>query len=162
MGRLSGRVLAVLFVVVLVAAGAAALRLRAGGADSANRSAPVTSVDELAGRWAAVNATRAPAALAAPVVLTFDGGRVSVQTGCNTGGGTVSVEDSRLVLGGRGLALTEMACLEEGRAGQEAWVVSMLEARPRLERSGPYLYLHWGEGERYWLGLERSDGAAQG
>ena len=42
---------------------------------------------------------------------------------------------------------------------QEAWVVSMLGARPRLERSGPYLYLHWGEGERYWLGLEQRSSA---
>jgi hypothetical protein len=30
----------------------------------------------------------------------------------------------------------------------------MLESRPRLELSGPYLYLHWGQGEKWWLGLE--------
>jgi hypothetical protein len=43
---------------------------------------------------------------------------------------------------------------------QEAWLFAMVAAHPRLELSGPYLYLHWdtgdgGNGERWWLGLEK-------
>ena len=38
---------------------------------------------------------------------------------------------------------------------QERWVTEMLASNPRLEVSGPYLSLHWGEGEQWWLGLER-------
>ena len=50
-----------------------------------------------------------------------------------------------------------MAC-EPALMEQERWVTEMLETRPRLELSGPYLYLHWGEGEQWWLGLERGRG----
>ena len=39
----------------------------------------------------------------------------------------------------------------------ERWVTEMLGSRPRLERSGPSLYVHWGEGEQWWLGLESAN-----
>lgn len=117
---------------------------------------PVRSLDQIAGRWTAVNDTTTPAALAAPIVLTIDGDRLDVSTGCNSGSGVVAVDDSRLVIDGNGLAVTEMGCLDPAVADQEEWVLEMLTARPRLEVAGPYLSLHWGRlGERYWLGLER-------
>ena len=52
------------------------------------------------------------------------------------------------------LATTRMAC-EPALMAQERWVIEMLDSRPRLELSGPYLALHWGEDERWWLGLEQ-------
>lgn len=116
---------------------------------------PVRSLEQLAGRWTGINDTTTPAPFAAPVVLTVDGDRLSVSTGCNSGSGTIAVEDSRLVLTD-GLAVTEMACLDAGVTAQEEWVLAMLAASPRLETAGPYLALHWGTDEKYWLGLERT------
>ena len=55
-----------------------------------------------------------------------------------------------VVVGGGLAGIT--AALQLAGAGMR---VTLLESRPRLERSGPYLYLHWGEGEQWWLGLER-------
>ncbi|WP_299443795.1 META domain-containing protein [uncultured Phycicoccus sp.] len=116
---------------------------------------PVRSLDQLAGRWTAVNDTTTPAPFAAPIVLAVDGDLLQVSTGCNSGSGTVAVEDSRLVIADTGLAVTEMGCLDPAVTAQEGWVLDMLAARPRLETAGPYLALHWGPGERFWLGLER-------
>ena len=56
---------------------------------------------------------------------------------------------------------TRMAC-EPPLMEQERWVSQMLEGRPRLELSGPYLYLHWGEGEQWWLGLEHEPAGTSG
>ncbi|QKE83034.1 META domain-containing protein [Arthrobacter sp. NEB 688] len=156
MQHLSGRVFAALAVVLLVVAGAAALRLQvADGDGSANGSRAVGSVEDLAGRWVAVNTVGAPAPVV-PGTLSFsvDGDRLAVQPGCNSGGGRVAVDGSRLVVPD-GLAVTEMACLDADRMAQEQWALEMLAARPRLERSGPYLFLHWGPDDRWWIGLEQ-------
>lgn len=141
-------------VVALVAVGAIAATLAGGGGgdDSANGSVPVESLAQLTGSWVAVNDVSAPALVLGTVRLDFsDDGRVTAQTGCNGVRGQVSVDDSLLVAGP--LMSTRMAC-EPPLMEQERWVTQMLESRPRLEQSGPYLYLHWGEGEQWWLGLE--------
>jgi heat shock protein HslJ len=142
-------------VVALVAVGvlAASLALGTGGGDgSANGSVPVQSVDQLAGSWRAVNDSSAPAPVLGTVRLDFlDDGEVLAQTGCNSVGGPVSVDDSVLVAGS--LRSTLMGCTP-ALTEQEQWITEMLQSRPRLEQSGPYLYLHWGEGEQWWLGLE--------
>lgn len=44
---------------------------------------------------------------------------------------------------------TEMGC-DPALMRQERWVGEMVQARPRLEPSGPTLSLLWGE---HWLGL---------
>lgn len=138
----------------MVALGVLAATLAGGaGEDSANGSVPVDDLARLTGSWLAVNDTSTPAPVLGTVRLQFsDDGRGTAQTGCNRVGGPVSVEDSTLLAGP--LVSTRMAC-EPALTAQERWVTDMLEARPRLELSGPYLYLHWGEGERWWLGLER-------
>ncbi|MBM6401722.1 META domain-containing protein [Phycicoccus sonneratiae] len=146
-------VLALVLVAVLGAAAAVLLRQRTD--DTANGSVPVRSLEDLTGHWAVVTSVGAPRPLAAPVELEVDGSRLLVRTGCNSGSGDASVDDSRLVLAGAGLAVTDMAC-DEPRNAQESWVIDMLSARPLLERSGPYLYVRWGTGEQYWLGLELS------
>ena len=142
-------------VVALVALGAVAATLSGGGGgnDSANGSVPVEDVGELTGSWLAMNDISAPALVLGTVRLEFlpDGG-VAAQTGCNGVRGPASVEGSVLVAGP--LTSTRMAC-EPPLMEQERWVTQMLEGRPRLELSGPYLYLHWGEGEQWWLGVER-------
>lgn len=159
MKRPPALVLVLALVLVAVLAAAAVVLLRQRDDDNANGSVPVRSLDDLAGRWSVVNTQGAPGPLVAPVELEVDGDRLSVRTGCNSGGGSASVEDSRLVLDGGGLAVTEMAC-DEPRNAQERWVLEMLQAGPRLERSGPYLYLHWGTAEAHWVGLELQPAAS--
>ena len=140
-------------VVALVAVGALAASVAGGGGDSANGSVPVDDVGQLAGSWLVVNDASAPAVTIGAVRLDFsDDGRLTAQTGCNGLRGQVSVDDSVLVAGP--LMSTRMAC-EPPLMEQERWITEMLESRPRLEQSGPYLYLHWGEGEQWWVGLER-------
>ncbi len=141
-------------VVAVVAAGAVAASLAGAGGDgdTANGSVPVDDVGVLTGGWAVVNDGSAPAPVQGVVRLVFGDGRVFAETGCNTVRGPVSVEDSVLVTGP--LMSTRMAC-EPALTEQERWITEMLGSRPRLELSGPYLALHWGEGEQWWLGLER-------
>lgn len=138
----------------LIAAGAAALSLAGGGGDdSANGSVPVARTDELVGAWVVVNDVSAPSPVVGTVRLEFTTeGRVLAEPGCNALRGSVEVQDSTLVAGP--LMSTRMAC-EPALMEQERWVGDMLAGRPRLERSGPYLYLHWGEDETWWLGLEK-------
>ena len=146
-------------VVALVAAGAVAATLAGGpGDDTANGSVPVDELRQLTGTWLVINDVAAPAVTLGTVRLDFtDDGRVTAQTGCNGVHGQVSVEDSVLVAGP--LVSTLMACAP-ALMEQERWVTEMLEGRPRLELSGPYLYLHWAQGEQWWLGLEaESEGA---
>jgi heat shock protein HslJ len=146
-------------VLALVALGALAATL-AGGDDTANGSVPVEGLDQLTGSWLAVNDASAPAIVIGTVRLEFsEDGRVTAQTGCNGVRGQVSVQDSTLVAGP--LTSTRMAC-EPALMEQERWVTEMLSSHPRLELSGPYLALHWGEGEQWWLGLEREPEGTSG
>jgi len=148
--------LAVGGVVALVALGALVATAAGGGPGgdgSANGSVPVEDVAVLSGGWTVVNDGSAPAPVRGVVRLVFGDGRVFAETGCNTVRGPVSVEGSVLVTTGP-LLSTRMAC-EPALMEQERWVTEMLGGHPRLELSGPYLYVHWGEGEQWWLGLER-------
>ncbi len=142
-----GATLAVVAAVVLVVVVGQVVKRR--GADTANGSVAVRSVADLRGTWTAVNDVGAPSSVVqgSSVALTFDGTSLRATTGCNTLTGTVRVVDSTLVVDG--LGGTEMGC-KPALMGQEEWVGEMLQARPRLELSGPTLSLLWGE---HWLGL---------
>ncbi len=148
--------LAVGGVFALVAVGALAATLADGGSGgdgSANGSIPVERVDQLTGSWVAVNDGSAPATTLGTVRLDFSAdGQLIAQTGCNGVFSTPSVEHSVLVTSEPRSTL--IACAP-ALMEQERWVTEMLGSRPRLELSGPYLYLHWGKGEQWWLGLER-------
>lgn len=145
---------ALLVVVLVVGLVAAMMSIRSGlDADNANGSVPVDSLDDLQGRFVSINDVGAPARTVVPVEIEVDGSSMTVRTGCNGGSSVVDVDESRLVLEGDGLMSTLMAC-ETPLMDQERWVVEMLTSTPRLDRSGPSLFLTWGEGDRYWLGLE--------
>ena len=146
-------------IVALVGLGALAATLAGGaGEDTANGSIPVGRLDQLTGSWLVVNDVSAPAGTLGTVRLEFFAdGQLVAQTGCNGVFATASVEDSVLVTGPVRSSL--MACAPP-LMEQERWVTEMLTGRPRLELSGPYLYLHWGEGEQWWLGLERESQTA--
>ena len=143
-------------VVAVVAAGALAFVVL-DDEDEASSGTPVTSASELDGVWTVTNATSAPAPVVGTVRLTFEGGNLSAETGCNTATGPYSVEDSTLVADQ--LASTRMAC-EEAFMTQEQWILEMLSDTPRLAMSGPQLSLYWGADETYWLGLEQEDDLA--
>lgn len=135
--------------VALVGAGLVLATMGSAHDDTANGSVPVRSLAEVTGEWRAVEgAGTLPAPLAAPVALLVEDGALSVATGCNRGRGTASVEGGRLRVDG--LATTRMACPPPLDA-QERWVLDMLQSGARLERSGPVLAVHWGEGERWWM-----------
>jgi heat shock protein HslJ len=105
---------------------------------------PVASLDAVIGTWEASAGPDAPAEPVAPVRLTFAEGGMFFETGCNTGRGSATVEDGRLV--GGPFATTRKACvppLDE----QEAWVLEMLAAAPQLGLVGTNeLTLSWGDG----------------
>ena len=55
--------------------------------------------------------------------LTFDGGEIGIQAGCNNMGGTYTLSNGELVADQ--LAMTEMAC-EEPLMNQDAWVAGLV------------------------------------
>lgn len=147
-------------VVALVAATALAASLADGGGEgTANGNVPVAGLDDLSGRWVVINDVGAPAPTLGPVRLVVQRSALVVETGCNAARGEVAVENSVLVAGE--ILTTRMAC-EPPLMAQEQWLVEMVTSRPRLERSGPYLYLLWGDREQWWLGLEQEEGRGQG
>jgi heat shock protein HslJ len=139
----------VLTVVVVVTGVLVVARVLRAGEDNANGSVAVRSLGDLRGTWTAVNDVGAPAPVVngSSVVLVFDGGSLRATTGCNALTGAVDVVDSTLVV--EGLGGTDMGCAPS-LLNQQQWVGEMLQARPRLELSGPTLSLLWGE---HWLGL---------
>ncbi len=132
----------------------AAMTLWDRGDDSANGSVPVERLADLDGSWRAVNSVGAPKEVVGEVRLRFEDGRLVVETGCNAGRGSVELDDSRLVAGP--MMSTKMGC-EAPLMEQEAWLFAMVEAKPRVELSGPYLYVSWTDaaGADRWLGLEQ-------
>jgi len=128
-----------------------------GGGGTASGPTPVAGLDDVAGRWAPVDDSRAPAPVVGSMSLTFSEGFVLVETGCNTGRGGASVSGSRLLV--EALATTRKAC-PPPLAEQEAWVLDMLTNGPRMELSGPTLTLHWGVDEEFWISLETTDVAS--
>jgi heat shock protein HslJ len=146
-----GAALAVVGALVAVAAVAAlAFGLVPGGPDDTVGAEPVASLAEVAGTWEALDASDAPAALVAPVVLQVAEPGIYVRIGCNTGRGPAHVDGSRLVVDA--FATTRRACAPPVDA-QEQWVLQMLDSAPRLERSGTSLSLVWGAEESYRLGF---------
>jgi heat shock protein HslJ len=137
--------------VAFVAVGAAAFAgvNRARPSDNANGSVAVRELATIVGEYVSVNDTGAPAPVldGTPVRLVVEKDRISAHAGCNSIQGRARVEDGRLVV--VNLAATLIGCPPDVGA-QEEWVMAMLAARPRLERSGPYLSLLWDD---HWLGL---------
>lgn len=72
------------------------------------------------------------------VRLGFADGALSVAPGCNSGGGSYTVEDGRLVTDA--VAMTEMAC-DEPRMVQDELVLGLLGDRPTITLDGDTLVL---------------------
>ncbi|MDL2334805.1 MAG: META domain-containing protein, partial [Chloroflexota bacterium] len=59
--------------------------------------------------------------------LTFDGGRLSANAGCNIIGGTLTIDGDRLIF--TGASMTEMGCAEP-RMSQDQWLIDFLVSGP--------------------------------
>lgn len=75
------------------------------------------------------------------ISITFEGGQLSAQAGCNTMLGGYEVDGNTLVVDG--LAMTEMGCPEDLMA-QDAWLAALLESGPALAVDGDTLILTGG------------------
>lgn len=90
------------------------------------------------------------------LTLSFRDGRVSGDAGCNTFGGTYTLDGDRLAIGR--LATTRKACPGKGVMEQERQYVAALEAVTTWTIDRGLLDLHRGDGERA-LTAKRSDPA---
>ena len=73
--------------------------------------------------------------------LDFRGNELGASAGCNSIGGTWSVQGDRLVFDGAGM--TEMGC-DADRHAQDDWLVELLSSRPTMRLSGNELTLESG------------------
>ncbi|RDI50768.1 META domain-containing protein [Nocardia mexicana] len=73
-----------------------------------------------------------------PMQLTFADGRVSADSGCNTGSGPVSFDGD--VLRVAGMATTLMAC-PDGKSGADGWQTDLLQSAPKWALSDDTLTL---------------------
>jgi len=73
------------------------------------------------------------------ITISFEDGRLSANTGCNTINGGYQLQDGQLVVDEQ-LATTEMACDQE-RMDQDQWFIDFLTANPAVIQSGAELTL---------------------
>ncbi len=81
--------------------------------------------------------------------LTFAGGRVSGQVGCNTTSGSCEVDGDQLTFADGELAFTTMGCPEDTPAGrQERFLRQWLAGGATIAREGDRLTLLFDEGRQ--------------
>lgn len=131
------------------------LVLRNRDGDTANGTSKVDRLEQLAGTWRVAPAGTLPDQIidTTRITLTIGAGRLDLETGCNPLRTKARISQGRLVI--LDMARSEMGCLPDW-AAQESALASMLRSEPRIELSGPYLYLHWGEGEKHWITFEKT------
>jgi heat shock protein HslJ len=146
---ISGVAIALAAVMVLVACG-----------DTSSTSGQATDRSALDGRTflsQSVTEDGGPRPLAGsePITLTFDGDRLGAQPGCNSLGGTYSLDVDRLEVAD--LAMTEMACLEPALMDQDQWFAELLLAGPTLALSGDTLTMTSGSTMLVFIDRETAD-----
>lgn len=124
-----------------ITAGLALLLLIAIGAGCSGTAAP--QLADRAFLSVAVTDGGAPRPLVAGtrIRLDFHGTDLGASAGCNSIGGTWSVQGGRLVFDGAGM--TEMGC-DPARHAQDDWLVELLGARPTIRLNGNELMLESG------------------
>jgi len=83
-------------------------------------------------------AKQRPLASGSRIRLSFDGGELSADAGCNHFGGTARLVDGRLVV--EGLGGTEMGC-PDALMRQDEWLTAFLTGKPRWSLDGDQLTL---------------------
>ena len=92
--------------------------------------------------WVATKVTGHDLVAGTTITLRFNDGDLGGSAGCNSLGGTYTVEDGHLVV--ETLSTTDMGC-DQDRMDQDAWLSEFLVTRPSLELDGSKLTLTDGE-----------------
>jgi heat shock protein HslJ len=102
--------------------------------------APPAGLDGRTFLSTAVTKDGEPLALAADtrISLTFADSSISANAGCNTMGGTYTIDDDHLVVGP--MFMTEMGC-DPPRMAQDQWLADFLGSRPLVTLAGNDLVL---------------------
>lgn len=101
----------------------------AAGSGTGQGADPSVSGAPADGTYVATDVTGQTLVAGTTLRLTWDGGALSADAGCNQMSGRGSVEDGRLVVAD--LAMTEMGC-EPGRMEQDQWVAELLGSGPEI------------------------------
>lgn len=126
-------VIAVLMLLALAAAGCGDTTAGSDGAAAGSGAGTSDSGDAGAGPadgvYVATDVSGRSLVEGTRIRLTWKGGQLSADAGCNQMSGRASVADGRLVV--TGLGMTEMGC-EPGRMEQDEWVADLLTSGPRI------------------------------
>ncbi len=110
------------------------------GSDDTTTEAPGSAVDQLDGtQFTATDVTAYEPVAGSELTLTFDGGQLSVNAGCNTLGSSYTFADGTLAWTGEPRA-TMMACSDDLMA-QDAWLTELFTAGVEAELDGTTLTL---------------------
>ena len=97
--------------------------------------------------WELTDLINAPAVASVPgtpaPTLSFNGGEVAIDTGCNTGGATYEAGDGTLSIGP--IRLTRMACTNPDDDAREAAVLAVLEGTSTYEIEGDVMTITKGD-----------------
>lgn len=123
-------------------AGLALLLLMAIGAGCSATGAPPQLTDRAFLSVAVTDGGAARALVAGTRIrLDFRGNDLGASAGCNSIGGTWSIQGGKLVFDGGGM--TEMGC-DPARHAQDDWLVELLGSRPTIQLNGNELTLESG------------------
>jgi heat shock protein HslJ len=78
------------------------------------------------------------------ITLEFTDDAIAANAGCNRMSGNATVSDGVLVVGGSGLATTEMAC-DPALMDQDTWLAGILTSRPSITLEGDRLTVATGD-----------------
>lgn len=124
---------------VIAVAGLAAAAVGCGGDDAPSTqptSPPVLAIDGMT--YLSETVTGHELVEGSRLRLSFDGGNVGADAGCNQMGGAYEVVDGTLVV--EQMSMTEMACIEPpGLMEQEQWYAEFLTSRPSITQDGDRL-----------------------
>lgn len=124
-----------------ITAGLALLLLMAIGAGCSAASSPRLTDRAFLSVAVTDNGAARPLVAGTRIRLDFRGTDLGASAGCNSIGGTWSVEGGKLVFDGAGM--TEMGC-DPARHAQDDWLVELLGSRPTILLNGNELTLESG------------------
>ncbi len=123
-----------------IAAGLALLLLMSAGA-ACNAAAPQPMDRAFLSVAVTDGGAARPLVAGTRIRLDFRGNELGANAGCNSIGGTYSIQNGTLLLDAAGM--TEMGC-DQPRHDQDEWLIELLSSRPAFRMSGDELTLESG------------------